>query len=102
MTKIATMAVCGVTFIRSFIAFSFTKKEAGFWRWAFEKEVKSRTKNRCMVAFLINEAHRRGMHRDVQEAYALFKDIVDAFDTKGRLRKKVALSGELAGRHAEQ
>lgn len=102
MTKLAALIVCGATFFLAFIAFSVTKKETDFWQWAFEKEAKSRTKNRCMLAFLINDAHRRGMHNDVRDAYVFFKDTIDAFDTKGRLRKKVIRSEELARRDAGQ
>lgn len=102
MKKMAAMIICGATFFLAFIAFSIGKKEADFWHWAFAKEAVARKKNRCMVVFLINDAYQRGMHRDVQEAYALFKDTIDAIDTKGKYREMITRSEEFTRRSPGQ
>ncbi|MEH6420858.1 hypothetical protein [Pseudomonas sp. CGJS7] len=93
--KLAAMAKCGAAFLLAFLAFLIGKKEGGFWHWVFAKEAVARSRNRCMAAFLINDAYKRGFYHDVLEAYALFKDTVDVFDAKGDFRGTIAHSREL-------
>lgn len=92
MKRMLVYVLCGGAFVLAFVAYSLMRPASSFWEWTFEREAKACTKNKCMVAFLINDAYRRGLYSDVALAYSTFKDVVDVIDVHGRLREKVVRS----------